>query len=160
VLGPLNDVWELDREHSTWVPVALGVYPPPATGASLSPSLDGSGVTLIGGQQGVGIGAQYLADLWQLRWDGVHADESCTPPFDADGDGLIGCADPDCWPRCAPLCPPGTTCDQAAPHCGDGRPSSLESCTLCPADTACVAVCGDLRCDPSETAAACPGDCQ
>ncbi len=53
---------------------------------------------------------------------------------DADGDGLVGCADPDCWARCTPLCPPGLSCDPAAPHCGDGTCSQLEDHALCPAD--------------------------
>ncbi len=38
---------------------------------------------------------------------------------DLDGDGLAGCADPDCWGRCTPLCPPGTSCG-AVEQCGDG----------------------------------------
>jgi hypothetical protein len=78
---------------------------------------------------------------------------------DADGDGLRGCgsnggsADPDCWGRCTPFCPPWTTatdetsqtslawpaaCDvvyPGAPRCGDGVCNgALETKTLCPQD--------------------------
>lgn len=56
--------------------------------------------------------------------------------IDTDGDGLVGCDDPDCWGRCTPLCPPGAACDPAAPHCGDGTCSVLEDHRLCPADCA------------------------
>lgn len=37
-------------------------------------------------------------------------DETCAPTDDADGDGLAGCADPDCWQTCGPACPLATTC--------------------------------------------------
>lgn len=54
---------------------------------------------------------------------------------DADGDGFAGCADPDCWGRCTPRCPPGTSCDATAPHCGDGMCNlALEDRALCPTD--------------------------
>jgi cysteine-rich repeat protein len=52
---------------------------------------------------------------------------------DEDQDGLAGCADPDCWPVCDPLCSPGVmSC--AGPRCGDGTCSSLEAAALCPQD--------------------------
>jgi hypothetical protein len=53
---------------------------------------------------------------------------------DDDGDGLAGCADPDCWARCSPLCPPGASCPATAPHCGDGTCSQVEDHYLCPSD--------------------------
>jgi len=37
-------------------------------------------------------------------------DETCAPGEDADGDGLAGCADPDCWETCWPACPVATSC--------------------------------------------------
>jgi hypothetical protein len=45
----------------------------------------------------------------------THAWSSGTPletcgAADDDGDGLIGCADDDCWWSCAPACPPETSC--------------------------------------------------
>ena len=36
--------------------------------------------------------------------------EVCTGTTDVDGDGRIGCADPDCWWMCTPACPPFTSC--------------------------------------------------
>jgi len=37
-------------------------------------------------------------------------DETCAPGVDADGDGLAGCDDPDCWWACHPACPYAATC--------------------------------------------------
>lgn len=56
---------------------------------------------------------------------------------DDDGDGLAGCADPDCAWRCWPGCPFGTSCAQNAPHCGNGqceRAFGTEDDQLCPED--------------------------
>jgi hypothetical protein len=53
---------------------------------------------------------------------------------DDDGDGLAGCADPDCWGRCAPLCPPDAPCSASAPHCGDGVCGAVEDHSICPQD--------------------------
>ena len=65
---------------------------------------------------------------------------------DVDGDGAIGCADPDCAGACM--------------TCGDGACGPLDTCRLCPADCgACPAVCGDFLCDGPETGASCPSDC-
>ena len=40
---------------------------------------------------------------------GVSPREACAGA-DEDGDGLVDCADPDCWWSCAPACPPRTSC--------------------------------------------------
>jgi hypothetical protein len=37
-------------------------------------------------------------------------DETCQDGEDADGDGLAGCADPDCYWACPNICPPFTVC--------------------------------------------------
>jgi hypothetical protein len=37
-------------------------------------------------------------------------DETCVPGEDADGDGLAGCDDPDCWWKCHPTCPYAASC--------------------------------------------------
>ncbi|MBK7540042.1 MAG: hypothetical protein IPI49_32745 [Myxococcales bacterium] len=78
-----------------------------------------------------------------------------------DRDGLIGCADPDCWAYCSPFCPPGQPCDAADRRCGDGTCSAaLETCQACPQDCgACPSVCGDYACTAGESAASCAGDC-
>jgi hypothetical protein len=89
-----------------------------------------------------------------------RATETCLYGHDADGDGLLGCADPDCAAYCDPLCDAYGTCTGSRPRCGDGTCSSLESKRLCPADCgAPIAVCGDYLCDAIESAATCPGDC-
>ena len=92
--------------------------------------------------------------------------EACPHGFDPDRDGLSGCADPDCWARCTPSCPPNSTpdwpndCDTGLPHCGDGICNSdLENCRLCPSDCSCPSVCGDFHCDSDESPTNCPGDC-
>jgi len=96
-----------------------------------------------------------------LRWTSSRPDEQCDGRTDLDADGLTGCDDPDCWRVCAPLCPPDVTCAAAAPGCGDGVcAAGLETCGVCPGDCGvCPVRCGDGRCDPAESAAACPGDC-
>jgi cysteine-rich repeat protein len=101
------------------------------------------------------------APTWELSY---HAEgelyEVCQHGRDVDGDGLIGCADPDCWGYCTPFCPPGAECDEAQPRCGDGTcNTALETCRMCPGDCACESLCGDFFCDAGETAATCPGDC-
>jgi hypothetical protein len=74
------------------------------------------------------------ARIWRHRFSSAaHPADSCLDT-DTDGDGLVGCADPDCWGRCQPFCPPRTTCDTSTPHCGDGTCSALEDYRLCPAD--------------------------
>lgn len=88
--------------------------------------------------------------------------EACTSAkLDYDNDGLAGCADPECWARCAPLCTPGLSCDSALPRCGDGMCGPVEDCKLCPGDCgACPnATCGNYHCEGNETATTCPTDC-
>lgn len=72
---------------------------------------------------------------------------------DSDGDGRVGCgdathpADPDCWGRCTPFCPPTSLplvpasaawpagCRTDQPRCGDGVCNpALEDRALCPTD--------------------------
>lgn len=88
------------------------------------------GTVVFGGSSSTAI----FGDTWILRLESSTPDDACDGS-DADGDGVTGCADPDCWARCTPRCPPGATCDPAAPHCGDGVCNSyLEDHALCPAD--------------------------
>lgn len=151
------DTWE--RRGTDWERVYTASVPPKRTWGSMFPAPDGSGVLVHGGW--LEDTNTPLADTWLLRWDSLEPYESCTGDVDDDGDGDVGCADVDCWARCTPLCLPGTACDPARPHCGDGTCDSVEDCRLCPADCAstCAVRCGDGYCDPSETAAGCPSDC-
>jgi hypothetical protein len=92
--------------------------------------------------------------MFVLTWQSGAATDACTRT-DHDGDGLAGCADPDCWPTCAPACPPGVACEGAT--CGDGTcDAPREGCDSCAADCgACESFCGDGASDPGED---CPGD--
>jgi hypothetical protein len=81
------------------------------------------------------VGGMSFDDTWTFRYERAgDVDESCRPGEDLDADGLAGCDDPDCWARCTPLCPPGTTCDPAAPHCGDGVCNAALEQGFCPSD--------------------------
>lgn len=149
-----DDAWELDG--STWSPLALQLRP-----------LARYGHLAVGAAQGIlvfgGLGESTKSmEQWRLRWEGFGADEACRADRDLDGDGLAGCADPDCWAVCQPLCPPGAaaSCVTTTPHCGDGACGGVESCRSCPGDCgACPATCGDSACDGGESATTCPGDC-
>jgi hypothetical protein len=96
-------------------------------------------------------------DRLELRWDGPSGGDERCDGSDIDDDGLVGCADPDCWYVCAPLCPTATSCAQM-PTCGDGTcDASRESCRTCADDCgSCAPICGDGFCDTGET---CAGDC-
>lgn len=145
-----NDTWEWDGTR--WSTVFGFDTPGRRAGAAMASAPDGSGVIMFGG----GTLAAPLEQLWQLRWDATGPHEACTGYSDLDGDGLRGCADPDCWPACSPVCSPGVSCAATAPRCGDGTCDPRETCRTCAADCgACVPICGDLVLDPGE---ACPGD--
>jgi cysteine-rich repeat protein len=98
---------------------------------------------------------------WHIRWEAPGEDERCDGVNDLDADGRLGCADPDCWFACTPLCAPGLSCATDAPSCGDGVcDPNLETCRMCPSDCGpCPVRCGDSVCDAAESATACPGDC-
>jgi hypothetical protein len=120
------------------------------------PSPSGAGVVVMGGH-GADV-ALKADDQWLLRWESYAPDEACIDAAaDLDGDERTGCDDLDCWAVCTPSCPPFTSCDAAAPRCGDGTCSAVETCRMCPGDCgACTAVCGDGWCDAGEV---CAGDC-
>ncbi|MBL0219694.1 MAG: hypothetical protein IPQ07_38240 [Myxococcales bacterium] len=152
VFSQFEDTWELAA--GAWTQQFTPARPGVRQGHTLTPLADGSGVMTFGGLINNGTGSP---ELWRLRWVNSSTYETCAVDDDGDGDGLAGCADPDCWTRCTPMCPPGTTCDPSWPHCGDDMCNTpLEDCRLCPSDCPCTPVCGDSFCDPGET---CPGDC-
>jgi hypothetical protein len=155
-----GDTWQWDG--TSWQPVLTVDAPPARCQHVVFPSRDGAGMLVFGGNTGqCSSGVASLSDLWELRMVSATPDELCDANVDNDGDGLAGCADPDCWATCTPLCPPGTTCNPSDPHCGDGTcDPERENCRNCPQDcTTCAAACGDTFCDPGETSATCPGDC-
>ncbi len=143
--GPmLGDLWRWDG--STWARRTLANAPPMAAGHQLA-------YDAVHGQTML-----YLGQTWTLMWASDRSSDLCGAAVDLDGDGLVGCADPDCWASCTPSCPPQASC-ALAPTCGDGIADPLETCHSCPQDVTCTPSCGDGYCDPPETAVSCPGDC-
>jgi hypothetical protein len=158
-LGAFTDTWQWTG--TAWQQVLTTENPPARGTHAMFPANDGRGVVLFGGVTETDGGGNKYADTWRLRYENEQAFEQCLLTVDDDGDGLQGCADPDCWAYCAPMCPPGATCDATAPRCGDGIcNNALESCRNCPSDCAtCTAACGDGFCDSPETQTSCRGDC-
>lgn len=150
---PLSDAWEWTGKD--WEEVVTPSTPPPRAKAILVPTSRGDGVLLSGGT----VGTTPIDDAWVLRWESDLPAEACRDRADSDHDGLVGCADPDCWAICTPACPPGSTDCAASPRCGDQQADPLETCGLCPEDAGSCRVCGNYTCDVDETAASCPGDC-
>jgi hypothetical protein len=127
--GPLNDTWEWNG--TSWRMLDVVVAPSERSDAVMTYDDARSELVMFGG---FAFSLSALDEMW------THTFSSHSVPIDAcldtdtDGDGLVGCADPDCWGRCHPLCPPLQSCDPNTPHCGDGTCSVLEDYRLCPAD--------------------------
>jgi hypothetical protein len=151
---PIDDViWEWDG--TVWT-TAVAPGPTPRASNMLATDPRGAGVIMIGGSD---IAASQN-DTWRLSYRGDQEYESCRETTDLDGDGGAGCADIDCWATCTPLCPPATSCDPAAPRCGDGTcNTALETHRACPGDCMTIPACGDFLCESPETTTNCPGDC-
>jgi cysteine-rich repeat protein len=58
----------------------------------------------------VGITGSVEQNWIELQFASGAPDETCVPGVDADGDGLAGCDDPDCWQSCHPQCPYDAVC--------------------------------------------------
>jgi hypothetical protein len=133
--GPVsyNDTWMFDG--TTWTERTPETPPPVRFEAAMIYDPIRHASVIFGG---VGL-AQALSDTQALTSLGVGITpsiEACVVATDdVDGDGLSGCADPDCWGRCTPLCPPGETCAPDLPRCGDAMCTPpLEDYLICPAD--------------------------
>lgn len=150
------DTWEWDG--IAWSEVATATSPEPRAFTSAAFDAARSNIVLFGGGEAFPIGTD---NTWQFSYDRDDlVYETCLYGFDNDGDGLIGCSDPDCWGYCSPFCPPGSAsdCNESFPHCGDAVCNAqLETCVSCPLDCgACPYVCGDFHCSAGES---CPADC-
>lgn len=158
---PVDGDWELDMQQYRWQRVAVQDTIEPRFRQAAASSPDGNGVLSVGGsrQDVNGADTNVPVIVNKLVWQGDDREETCASRVDADGDGLVNCADGDCWSVCRPLCPRGDdSCLTSTPHCGDGACSApLEQKLNCPEDCGVPPVtCGDLVCDPGEM---CPGDC-
>jgi len=127
--GALDDTWLWDG--AVWTPVPLFDVPKARRSHVLVPSPSGAGVIAFGG-----VNAGLDSSVVQLVSDEpTAAYAGCHSQFDDDGDGAVGCDDPDCWARCTPWCPPGAPCDTTLPRCGDGACDvPREDCGICPDD--------------------------
>src|SRR6185503_10233825 len=139
----VDDIWEWDG--TAWKGIAVAQTPAhrPSARSDHAMAYDAAhgGIVVFGGASSTA-----LNDTWLFRQsDPALADEACHSGFDGDGDGKLGCEDPDCAVLCA--------------ACGDGVCAGGESCRLCPGDCGPCTSCGDLHCDADETCAGCPGDC-
>ena len=96
----LDDTWEWDGTH--WTQLQTLTTPPPRAFAGAAAGPFGGGVLVFGGENVTGNRLQVLDDAWLFRYEALDAaEEVCTSGVDGDGDGLVGCADPDC----AAVCP-------------------------------------------------------
>lgn len=126
--GNVDEVWEWDG--ATWTQLV----PQGSPGPIITTAYDNIEQRLIayGDADRVGVSD----DTWALEFSTPLARrEVCIDATDDDDDDeLAGCADPDCWARCTPLCPPLTTCPATAPRCGDATCGPLENRAICPVD--------------------------
>jgi hypothetical protein len=147
--GELDDMWQWDGTR--WTQLAASVPRARHHQVVVDDAARGA-LVMFGGDVGIASGGNVadvkpLGDTQLFRYeDAATPDQACHAGFDADGDGKIGCTDPDCTAVCT--------------GCGDGVCSAIESCRLCPSDCGSCQACGDFHCDPGEDCTSCPGDCE
>jgi hypothetical protein len=128
---PINydDLWEWDG--ATWTQRTPSTLPAIRTSAGVAYDTIRGQLVMFGGRTR----GAFDNDTWRYQYrSGSFPPDRCVAGQDTDGDGLVDCADPDCWGRCTPSCPPGTTCDPTRPRCGDGMCSPVENTVVCPED--------------------------
>jgi cysteine-rich repeat protein len=126
-VGNKAHVWD----GTTWTLLAPAVAPPGRLRHAMEFDPISRGIVVFSGDSQNG----NPQDTWRLYLDSPTASERCID-HDSDDDGLAGCADPDCYNRCDPECPPGfLDCDPDRGRCGDGICNpALETDLLCPQD--------------------------
>jgi len=132
--GTFDDWWEWDG--TTWT--MAGSDPAIArSGHAAFYDAFRRGIVIHGGAKSALARDVTNDETWMLTFTAAgEGRETCQlDNEDADGDGRMGCDDPECWARCAPLCPPGTSCPADAPKCGDGVCSPVEDYVICPGTT-------------------------
>lgn len=124
-----SDLWDWDGV--TWTQRAPIVLPPGRIDPVLAHDITGGLVLACGSNNNLP-----RSDTWRFRFESASAPaETCRiATADTDNDGDAGCADGDCWLRCSPHCPPGTSCATTAPRCGDLACGAVEDYALCPSD--------------------------
>ncbi|HEY4179120.1 MAG TPA: DUF4215 domain-containing protein [Kofleriaceae bacterium] len=131
-LATLGETWAWNG--ATWQQQFPSVSPTPRFSGALAYDSIRRALVVYGGLPSATAGA----DTWTYSYQsGAHPAEACrVSTFDTDGDGLAGCADPDCWGRCDPTCPPRSpTCVAGRPRCGDGAcNTAIEDYLICPGD--------------------------
>jgi hypothetical protein len=138
-----NDLWEWDG--AAWTQLLPSTAPSPREGPAMVCDAARGELVLFGGDRGEAFHG-IMGDTWRFQFaDPERPADACRTGLDGDGDGKIGCADPDCGELCA--------------RCGDHVCDPLESCSLCPEDCGACNICGDLVCEPVESCTSCPGDC-
>lgn len=111
----LDDTWEWDGAR--WTLLAPAVVPPAHHGMGLAPDLSG-GLVSVNGTTG---GTPFFAVLRLTSELSTERADACRDAsIDSDADGLMGCADPDCTPRCV--------------GCGNGTCEQSEDYLICLAD--------------------------
>ena len=87
-------------------------------GAVFGPISEGAGVLIYSGLAGSFDEAPPTEDEWVLRAESPTPPEVCEVMVDNDGDGKVGCADPDCVVACGlcgdGMCEPGENCTDRA----------------------------------------------
>lgn len=133
--GYYRDAWLWNGQ--TWSELAVRDVPKARAGHWMGYHAASRQMVMGGGVDG----QTYPTDVLGLAYTGFTSApvaETCRySNEDADGDGRAGCADPDCWHRCDPLCPPATSCDAARGRCGDGicdEFNDREDYLICPND--------------------------
>jgi hypothetical protein len=123
----LDETWEWDG--ASWDQRLPATSPAPRTSAAIA-------YDAVHGQLIIFGGSPASNDTWAYTFSSTGSPpEACKlAAADTDSDGLAGCADPDCWGRCRPFSPPGTTCSALLPRCGDAVCSPVEDSLICPAD--------------------------
>ncbi|MFN0246824.1 MAG: kelch repeat-containing protein [Kofleriaceae bacterium] len=125
-VGVSNETWEW--RGAEWERFGTGFTTTARAGAAAARDVSGAIVVFAGTN-----GESNIPGLIQLHSEiGFEPIERCLADADEDLDGLAGCADPDCWGRCHPMCQYGVEC--AGPRCGDGTCSVLEDYRVCPND--------------------------
>ncbi|HUS27069.1 MAG TPA: kelch repeat-containing protein [Kofleriaceae bacterium] len=119
----LNDTWEWDGV--AWEQRHPVQAPSPRYDAAATFDASRGHVLVFGGAGQVNA---LQDDVWVYNFVSNSETVERCDGMDADGDQLVDCADPDCYWRCDPYCPPGSImCAPDRPRCGDGKPSPLET---------------------------------